>query len=326
MSGPTVGVTIATHNRLSDLQRTLDALAGLTPQPDEIWICADGCSDGTAEFVRARYPKAHLIVNEQAQGSIPSRNALATECKCDILLSLDDDSYPMEPDFIARLRELFTASPRLAVATFPQRSDEFPETFDALSFGPSTYVASYVNSGAAIRREVFHALGRYPAFFFHAYEEPDFALRCIAAGWQVRNETSLTIRHHYTGAQRNELRTHHRHSRNELWSVFLRCPLPMLVPVAVFRIARQFGYALHRGAVVGDARADVVAGVSARSSAMLERAKRGVVAQLLELDATDATPSGSGARATTPGILLRSKPDEDLHLRDQSLSSLPIRA
>jgi hypothetical protein len=69
----------------------------------------------------------------------------------------------------------------------------------------------------------------------------------VAAGWQVRYETSLTIRHHFTSLQRNELRTHHRHSRNELWSVFLRCPAPQLFAVALFRIARQAVFARNAG-------------------------------------------------------------------------------
>jgi GT2 family glycosyltransferase len=108
-------------------------------------------------------------------------------------------------------------------------------------------VGSYANSGAAIRRSVFEQLGGYPGFFFHAYEEPDFALRCVAAGWEVRHETSIHIRHHFTGTQRNEMRTHQRHARNELWSVLLRCPAPQFLGVALFRIVRQFGYAWKRG-------------------------------------------------------------------------------
>jgi hypothetical protein len=47
--------------------------------------------------------------------------------------------------------------------------------------------------------------------------------------------------------QRDELRTHHRHARNELWSVLLRCPSPQLFAVAAFRVARQAGYARRRG-------------------------------------------------------------------------------
>ena len=243
----TVGICIATHNRRDDLARTLAALAQLAPAPDEIIVTADGCTDGTAEWVRASQPSARLIVHDTPLGSIPARNEMAAACGCDIFVSLDDDSYPLDGDFIARVRALFAARPRLAVASFPQRTDEFPATLTAVDFGPAEFTGSFANSGAAIRRAAFEELGGYPDFFFHAYEEPDFALRCVCAGWQVRHEPALTIRHHFTAAERNELRTHQRHARNEFWSVVMRCPMPQLFAVAPFRAARQFGYAWTRG-------------------------------------------------------------------------------
>ncbi len=171
------------------------------------------------------------------------------ECECDVVLSLDDDSYPVEPDFFERLPALFAANPRLGVATFPQRSDEFPETLEQREWGPPFFTGSYTSSGAAIRRAVFMEVGGYPVRFRHAYEEPDFALRVLAAGYQVKLETSLSVRHHYTGMQRNEIRTHHFHARNELWSVLMRCPFPQIFAVAFFRLIRQFGYACSRGPV-----------------------------------------------------------------------------
>jgi GT2 family glycosyltransferase len=242
-----IGICITTHNRREELARTLGALQQLTPPADELLVCADGCTDGTVAWLQSAHPEVRMIEHAVSRGSIPSRNELATACTCDVFLSLDDDSYPIELDFIARLRTLFATHSRLAVAAFPQRSDEFPETLAALDFGPPYFTGSYANSGAAVRRSAFLELGGYPEFFFHAYEEPDFALRCVAAGWQVRYESSLTIRHHFTSLQRNELRTHHRHSRNELWSVFLRCPAPQLFAVALFRVARQAVFARKRG-------------------------------------------------------------------------------
>jgi GT2 family glycosyltransferase len=240
-------ICITTHNRRADLERTLAELARLQPAADELLIVADGCSDGTVEFVREEHPHARLIKHEHSCGSVPSRNEMASLATGDVFISLDDDSYPLDRDFIGRVRSLFTENPNLAVAAFPQRSDEFPETLAAESFGDAQFVGSYVNSGAAIRREAFLQLGGYPPFFVHAYEEPDFALRCVAAGWQVRMEPSLVIRHHFTSAQRNEIRTHQRHARNELWSVLMRCPAPQLAGVAFFRIVRQFSYAWKRG-------------------------------------------------------------------------------
>lgn len=242
-----VAICITTHNRREELARTLRALAALDPAPDELRIVADGCNDGTEELVRSLAPQAILTSNQPGRGSIPSRNAMGHATECDLFLSLDDDSYPLEPNAITRVRGLFEQQPRLAVAEFPQRTDEFPESMTATDFGSARFIGSYANSGAAVRASVFRALGGYVESFVHAYEEPDFALRCCAAGWHVRFEPVLHIRHHFTSAGRNETRTHHRHARNELWSAARRCPFPWLLAVAPFRVARQFGYGWRRG-------------------------------------------------------------------------------
>lgn len=242
-----VAICITTHNRRVELERTLAHIATLSPPPDELLVVADGCTDGTADFLREKHPRARLTEHTPGRGSIPSRNAMGRATDCDIFLSLDDDSYPIEPDAIARIRLLFENNPHLAVAEFPQRTDERPASLTQTDFGPARYIGSYANSGAAVRRAAFLQLGGYVDPFVHAYEEPDFALRCCAAGWQVRFEPALHIRHHFTSAQRDECRTHQRHARNEWWSVWLRCPLPAAILIAKFRALRQLGYAWKRG-------------------------------------------------------------------------------
>lgn len=244
----TVAICIATKNRRDDLERTLGVIEKLDPAPAELLVTADGCTDGTVELVRSRAPSARLTIHAEPRGSTASRDAMFRAATSDVMLILDDDSYPLETNFLGRLAAIFAKNPRLAVATFPQRTDEFPESHAVTDFGPSVFIGTYVNCAAAIRRSVFIELGGYPAQFRIAYDEPDFALRCVCAGWQVRYETSLTIRHHYSGVQRNEMRMHHTHARNELWSVLMRCPAPQLFAVAAFRLARQFGYACSRGA------------------------------------------------------------------------------
>jgi len=244
----TCGVVITTHNRKDDLKRTLDELSRLNPQPAEMIVCADACTDGTPDFVRKEYPRWRLLVNETSLGSIGSRDMMMRQAGSDILLSFDDDSHPVEQDFVERVSSLFENNPGLAVASFPQHSDEFPESLAQKDFGPSRPVGFYASSSAAIRRSTFVELGGYATLFHHVYEEPDFALRCIAAGREVRYETSLHVRHHYSGVQRNEMRVHHLQARNELLSVMMRCPFPHILAVAAFRIARQFSYARKRGA------------------------------------------------------------------------------
>lgn len=243
----TCAITIATRNRQEDLARTCAVVRELQPPAQEVLICADGCTDGTVEFIRREYPHFQLIVNANARGSIASRDLMIRQAASDIMISLDDDSYPIETDFVEFVQILFRENPKLAVASFPQRSNEFPKSLTVENFGASYPAGTFANCAAAIRRSCYVEVGGYPAIFFHMYEEPDFALQCLAAGFEVMHVTNRIVRHHYTPQQRSEIGRSLLHARNELWSVMMRCPLPYLLPVAAFRIVRQFGYACTKG-------------------------------------------------------------------------------
>lgn len=240
-------IAIATHNRCEDLRTTMKALRALDPAPSETLVCADGCSDGTAEMLAAEFPECRVLENFPASGSVASRDRMMREARGEFVLSLDDDSHPVEPDLLVYAESRFRKFPRLAVASFPQRSDEFPESLTRTGFGPSRFTGSYANSGAAVRRSMYLDLPGYHTTFFHAYEEPDFSLQCFARGWQTRLCTGRSIRHRYTPRERSERRTHAFHARNEAWSVLMRCPAPWLPAVLAFRAASQFAYACRRG-------------------------------------------------------------------------------
>jgi GT2 family glycosyltransferase len=242
-----VSIMITTCNRLQELRRTLHILRNLNPAPDEILITADGCTDGTENFVKSELPKAKLIVNNRAIGSVASRDHMMREAKGDLVLALDDDSYPEHLDCMERVLPLFEQRPELAVLHFPQRTDEYPETLAQTDFGPERLTRTFPNSGAALRRSTYLRLAGFEPRFFHMYEEPDYALQCVAAGYDVLFSPVITIRHHYTSQARDEIRIHHRHARNELWSTVMRCPFPFAVGIAGWRVFSQFRYACKRG-------------------------------------------------------------------------------
>jgi GT2 family glycosyltransferase len=242
-----VSLMIATCNRLDELQRTVQRLRELDPAPDEILITADGCTDGTEEFVRSTLPKTKLVVNNPPVGSVASRDRMMREARGDLMLALDDDSYPEQMDCIARIVLLFEQRPKLAVLHFPQRTDEYPETFTQTNFGPEHLTRSFANSGAVLRRSTYLQLPGFESRFFHMYEEPDYGLQCVAAGYDVLFSPVVTIRHHYSGQARDEIRNHHRHARNELWSTLIRCPLPFALGILAWRVFSHFRYACKRG-------------------------------------------------------------------------------
>lgn len=242
-----VAVSIATRDRCSEVETTCRVLAELNPAPDEVWLVADGCSDGTAAFVRGRFPWIHVIEHATSQGHVRSRDEVMRRTDCDIVLLLDDDSHPIESDFILRLRELFAWRPRMAVASIPQKSDEFPQTLVQEDFGPPVFAGSYSNASAALRRSAYIEIGGYDLDFFHAYDEVDFSLRALAAGYEIYRPAHMAIRHRFSRLNRDEVRMHHLHSCYEQASVWRRCPMPYALPVSLFRALRQAQYAFSRG-------------------------------------------------------------------------------
>jgi hypothetical protein len=58
---------------------------------------------------------------------------------------------------------------------------------------------------------------------------------------------SLVVEHRESPKERNQLRRHQLNARNELWSVWLRCPWPWLLLVSAYRMAREFTYAWSEG-------------------------------------------------------------------------------
>jgi GT2 family glycosyltransferase len=238
---------ITTRDRIADLKRTLKVLSTLNPPAEEVLVTADGCTDATSEVIESEFPGAKLIVNEQCLGSIASRDRMMRAARGDLVLALDDDSYPEEMDCVARIVPMFEQCHYLSVLHFPQRTDEYPETLSQADFGPERLTRTFSNSGAVLRRSTYLQLPGFESSFFHAYEEPDYGLQCVAAGYDVLFSPVITIRHHYSGHARNEIRTHHRHARNEFWSALLRCPFPLILGILVWRVFSQFGYACKRG-------------------------------------------------------------------------------
>lgn len=246
MTDPTVSIAITTLNRESDLKETLLALTKLDPAPLEILVCLDGCTDKSRETL-AEFAQVRVIEHERPRGSVVSRDELFRKAKGDLIVSLDDDSHPVQPDFVLRLQALAIDHPEAGVFSFQEIR---PEGRDDRPFGTHksiSFVASYANCAGAIRSSLYGKSASYPHAFFHMYEEPDFCLQIYANGYGVLFSPSIQILHRYTHVGRNMIGRHHLHARNELWSVLMRCPMPYALWVCAYRIGRQFVFAASMG-------------------------------------------------------------------------------
>ena len=198
-------------------------------------------------MIAGKFPQITLIANQTGIGSVASRDRMMREARGDLVLALDDDSYPEQLDCITRIVPFFEQRPKLAVLHFPQRTDEYPETLAQTNFGSEHLTRSFANSGAVLRRSTYLQLPGFESRFFHMYEEPDYACNVWRRVMMCFFLRLFTIRHHYSGQARDEIRIHHRHARNEFWSTVMRCPFPFAVGIAGWRVFSQFRYACKRG-------------------------------------------------------------------------------
>src|SRR5262249_57953874 len=119
---------------------------------------------------------ARLFVNQFGLGSVASRDRMLREARGDLVLALDDDSYPEQLDCITRIVPFFEQRLKLAVLHFPQRTDEYPETLAQTNFGSEHLTRSFANSGAVLRRSTNLQPLVFEPRYIHMYAEPDCPL------------------------------------------------------------------------------------------------------------------------------------------------------
>lgn len=105
-----VSVIIPTFNRRALLGRALDSVLGQSTPAAEVIVVDDGSDDGTAAYVRARYPQVQYFWQPRA-GVSAARNRGIAAARSEWIALLDsDDSWQL--DKLARQIALAWSAPR----------------------------------------------------------------------------------------------------------------------------------------------------------------------------------------------------------------------
>lgn len=232
-----VGAVILAHRRREPLRHTLKQLAPLGLH--EVLVADNDSQDGTSDMVRAWGGNVRLV-HEGHNGGVAGRNIAVRAATAELLLMLDDDSWPL-PGAVEALAARFEADPRLGVlgglvldvgaGGEVLRSTEVG-TFDwFLRAGrtdtpPEGLPAFFFPEGACmVRREAWLEVGGCFEPYFITLTELDLATRMLAAGWDVRYLPQAEFAHAKAeGGRPPSGRILHLRTRNELWYFWLRFP------------------------------------------------------------------------------------------------------
>ena len=199
---PLISVILATHNRRESLKRTLQSLFAqdFAAQDYEVVVAADGCSDGTNEYLRGSQPRCgwKALVLPHGERAV-ARNAAIAVAEGELLVFLDDDII-CPPDLLRKHWEAHRAADDLVcigkVTTESPPGDELPSVAtewtvrvdaDAMAeldrSGQLVWPRDFsIDANSSARRAHVTACGGFDAAFYRTRENADLGLRLWKRG------------------------------------------------------------------------------------------------------------------------------------------------
>jgi GT2 family glycosyltransferase len=188
-----VTVGIPTYARGERVLQPIERLMACVPPPAEIIVHVD-CSDGDLEKkLAASHPQVRTISTSGRVGPGGGRHRCLHASSHEIFASFDDDSWPVEADYFARLMTHVQKSPETAcfAAVITQKNEVMPPLVESC-----TATTDFTGCGYAVRASVYRSL---PGFVdrpvAYGLEERDLALQLHAAGHAVTRCHDLRVHH-----------------------------------------------------------------------------------------------------------------------------------
>lgn len=215
----TLAVLLTVHNRRAKTMRCLECLYSQLPYEDcltDVYLTDDGCTDGTAEAVRASFPDVTVIKGDGNlywnRGMHMAWRAASMRHDYDFYLWLNDDTFAYPYMLSTLLQASQDKGHEAIIVGATCSSDHTSATYGGrtesgkipLPQGEPKEVAYFNGNTVLIPRSVFNLVGYMDYYFIHSKGDYDYGLR---ARW-------YGIRLFQTGCFTGEC---DRHAKPERW-------------------------------------------------------------------------------------------------------------
>jgi GT2 family glycosyltransferase len=244
-----VTTIVVSWNGRAYLDQCLSSLLAQTCQPQEIIVVDNGSTDGSAEYVAANYPGAHVMRLSENAGFAAANNLAIRQSSGAYVALLNNDAYA-EPDWLTRLIEAAEGDPsvgmcasKMVFACRPDvinstgicvdragiawdrhggEADDDRETQPVEIFGACGGAALY-------RRAMLDEVGLLDEDFFAYLEDVDLAWRAQRAGWRCLYVPAARVYHAHsaTGVEGSPFKSFQL-GRNKVWLLAKNYPFKQL--------------------------------------------------------------------------------------------------
>ena len=214
-SEPEVSVVIVTWNGRRYLDACLRAVEAQQGVSAEVIVVDNASTDGTAEFVRTRFPHVRVIVLAENRGFAAGNNAGAREAHGDYVAFLNNDTVA-DSSWLRALRAGVELASGFALATSRIVYMHDPGVIDSAGDGLFRWGGAFkryhgepaelagtaaevfgVCGGACLMpKAIFDELGGFDEDFFASHEDVDLSYRARLRGYRCRYVPEAIVRHH----------------------------------------------------------------------------------------------------------------------------------
>jgi GT2 family glycosyltransferase len=264
---PDVSVVIVTWNGRHFLEACLSALELQQGVTFETIVVDNGSHDGTADFVRDRFPSVRLVALQRNVGFAAGNNAGVATARGSYVAFLNNDTVA-EPGWLGALRAGVDQAAGFALTTSRIVYMHDPSIIDSAGdgllrwggafkrhHGAPAHVASESEEvfgvcGAAclMPRALFEELGGFDEDFFASHEDVDLSYRARLRGYRCRYVADAVVLHHgsATIGRVSEFAVFHG-QRNLEWMYFKNSPASVLARSFPGHVVYTLAAAVHFG-------------------------------------------------------------------------------
>lgn len=192
-------ILIVSKNRKEELNKTLLILKKIIDFSNhEVLVFLDGCSDGS-ELLKNQFKWVIWDGSEKSIGASGARNVLYPKAKGGYLIGLDDDSHPLQTNFIDLVETIFEKYPNVGIISFQEIKGVFNSDEEALAKfyvkEEEYYCGDFIGCGFAIRKEVYDSTNGFPIWIDIYGEESCVAIEVLSIGFDIMYSNKIKVNH-----------------------------------------------------------------------------------------------------------------------------------
>lgn len=188
-----ISAIVTAYERVDQTLNTIRILESCEPKPDEILVHVDDNRRECEQAILNASPHVTVLVSSERVGPGGGRNNLIAAARHEFVASFDDDSYPIDSDYFARVVQLFERFPEASIicAALYHAGEAI-----ALDEQKAQWTADFSGGACVYRREAFVNAGGYvPLPVAYGMEETDLALRLHSRGGRILSSSWLRVFH-----------------------------------------------------------------------------------------------------------------------------------